>query len=256
MTTNKSIAFIIPCYNEARRLDVSAFSGYLEQKLSSISLVFVNDGSSDDTNKMLSGLVEKYPDNSSFINLPKNVGKAEAIRQGVLEILKKENTPDYIGFMDADLAVPLSEIQKIQDAISRFKEPSMIIGSRIKLFGSTNIERSNRRHYVGRIIATLISKSLKLPIYDTQCGFKAFKSERCAELFKESFTSRWLFDVELIFRLLILTSYSKINGELFEMPVSRWEEKGDSRIPLTYAFRMPFELLKINQRYKSKVRVD
>lgn len=250
MKSNNNIAFIIPCYNEENRLPLADFANFLAAKHLNVLLLFVNDGSKDNTVKLLSNLVNDSEGKASLLSLKKNQGKAEAIRQGMLHLAESNSGLDYIGFMDADLAVSLDEIFKLDSVISDFENPAMIIGSRIKLFGSTEIIRSNRRHYIGRVIATLISKSLKLPIYDTQCGFKVIRKDMVSTLFKESFTSRWLFDVELIFRLLALTGYNGIQGQLFEMPVSKWHEKGDSRIPLTYAFSMPFELLKIRNRYR------
>lgn len=230
-------------------MPISNFDDFLSTNQSSYRFLFVNDGSRDNTADVLQELCDKFSEHCTFLNLKKNVGKAEAIRQGTLYLLQQNEECDYVGFMDADLSTPLSEIKEMEFAAERFSKPSMLIGSRIKLFGSTTIIRSNRRHYIGRIIATLISKSLKLPIYDTQCGFKFIRYDRLNDLFKEEFISRWLFDVELIFRLLSLTGYDGIEGELFELPVTRWEEKGDSKIPLSYAFKMPLELLRIRFKY-------
>lgn len=250
MKSNNKIAFIIPCYNEGKRLPFIEFENFLAANHLNVSFLFVNDGSKDNTEILLNKLINDSQGRASLLTLKNNQGKAEAIRQGMLQLAESTADIDFIGFMDADLAVPLDEIFKLDKALTDFDCPAMLIGSRIKLFGSTEIIRSNRRHYIGRIIATLISKSLKLPIYDTQCGFKVIRKNKVLKLFKDPFTSRWLFDVELIFRLLALTGYNGIQGQLFEMPVSKWHEKGDSRIPLTYAFRMPFELLKIRKRYR------
>ena len=250
MKSNNKIAFIIPCYNEEKRLPFSDFTNFIAANHVNISFLFVNDGSKDNTEMLLNKLIKDSQGRASLLSLKNNQGKAEAIRQGMIQLATSTGDNDYIGFMDADLAVPLDEIFKLDKAITDFENPAMLIGSRIKLFGSTEIIRSNRRHYIGRMIATLISKSLKLPIYDTQCGFKAIRKDMVMPLFKDPFISRWLCDVELIFRLLALTGYYGIKGQLFEMPMSKWQEKGDSRIPLTYAFKMPFELLKIRKRYR------
>ncbi len=243
---------IIPCYNEASRLPVQEFKEFLSSDSNDTDILFVNDGSKDKTSDVLAALKADFPQRVNTLELNKNSGKAEAVRSGVLKLLEEEAEFDYIAFMDADLSTPLSEITEIRKAILEFSNPSMVFGSRIKLFGSTEITRSNARHYVGRIIATMISKSLKLAIYDTQCGFKFIRKDRLKSIFEERFTSRWLFDVEIIFRLLILFGYEKIEKEMFEYPVKKWTEKGDSKIPLTYAFRIPLELMRIRSKYSSK----
>ena len=102
------IAVIIPCYNEFNRLNTKEFSSFLsKEKNQHISFLFVNDGSQDNTIDLLRELASKF-EKVSFINLEENVGKAEAIRQGVLH--SKSQQFDYIGYFDADLAAPLDEI--------------------------------------------------------------------------------------------------------------------------------------------------
>lgn len=231
-------------------MPVSSIVDFLGKNSSEYKFLFVDDGSKDDTAKIIHEIHVKFPERTRILNLSKNVGKAEAIRTGALTLLKNEMKFDYLGFMDADLSTPVEEIENVYRSVEALSRPALIIGSRIKLFGSTNIIRSDRRHYIGRIIATLISKSLNLPIYDTQCGFKFIRYDKIHDLFHEPFISRWLFDVELIFRLVRITGRDGINGELFELPVKNWVEKGQSKIPFSYAFRLPFELFKIKRKYR------
>ena len=234
-------------------MSVKTFEAFLYEGHEVVHFLFVNDGSTDNTQELINKICDTFPERAKTKHLVKNGGKAEAIRQGMLFLMEEKLKCDYAGFMDADLATPLDEIERAYQAVSDFNHPSMIVGSRIKLFGSTEITRSDYRHYVGRVIATFISRSLKLDIYDTQCGFKFIRADRMEALFKDVFISRWLFDVEMIFRLLIQTGYSKIHGELIELPVTKWEEKGGSKIPISYALRIPFELMKIGGRYKDKI---
>ena len=101
------IVVVVPCYNEAGRLKAEAL---LQAAHSSpgLSFVLVNDGSTDATGEQLAALREQNPRAFDVVSLPQNQGKAEAVRQGMLRAF--EHSPDLVGYFDADLATPLTEI--------------------------------------------------------------------------------------------------------------------------------------------------
>src|SRR5436309_1538575 len=149
---------------------------------------------------MLESLRTEDPSRYAVLDLSRNGGKAEAVRRGVVSAL--ERPPDFVGFWDADLATPLSELPSFVDVLARNKETQMVFGARVRLLGR-DISRRPSRHYVGRVGATLISSTLGLPVYDTQCGAKLFRaSDMFRDLFAAPFVSRWIFDVEIIARLV------------------------------------------------------
>ena len=131
-----SLCIIIPCYNEAKRLPVGEFEEYLNNEHTA-NFYFVNDGSKDDTLFILDNLKHKYPNKISIITLPKNMGKAEAIREGINEVLISENIYDYIGFFDADLSTPLSEIVNFEKYITENPFHTAFLGSRINVWAVT-----------------------------------------------------------------------------------------------------------------------
>jgi hypothetical protein len=180
------------------------------------------------------------------LDLKKNGGKAEAIRQGVLSV--QEGQYDYIGYLDADLATPLEELPRLMEYTAKTPAPYFIMGSRIKLLGFSKIDRKLSRHYIGRIFATVVSNMLQLSVYDTQCGAKLIKSEIAKELFKKPFLSKWLFDVELLFRLKKLRQDYK--SRIYEVPLRRWQDVAGSKIKLSYYFKAPLDLLRINFKYR------
>ncbi len=241
------ICIIIPCFNEEKRLPVEEFENFIANSLN-IDFCFVNDGSKDDTIIVLNKLREKFSNRIIINDLKQNVGKAEAVRNGFLEILKN-NTYQYVGFMDADLATPLSEIALFEEFINNFPDKSFFLGSRIKRLGS-KIERTTIRHYFGRVFATFASIILKLGVYDTQCGAKLIKSDLAEKIFAEPLCSRWLFDIELIFRTMIYYGRQVAVSKMIEIPLNNWYEKGESKISPLYFFKVPLELLKIKNHYK------
>ena len=136
---------IVPCYNEEKRLDVAIFRDFTSP-LHNISFLFVNDGSTDSTLRLLESLNASDSNKFAVLKLQPNRGKAEAVRRGVLTAL--ESQPDYVGFWDADLATPLSALAQFVDLAESRPDLELIMGSRVKLLGR-NIDRRRSRHYLG-----------------------------------------------------------------------------------------------------------
>ena len=82
----KQCIIAVPCYNEAQRLDVPAFARFAAA-CPECSFVMVDDGSRDGTLELLEGLARDNPGQFSVCRLPRNSGKGEAVRRGVLEAL-------------------------------------------------------------------------------------------------------------------------------------------------------------------------
>ena len=77
--------------------------------------------------------------------------------------------------MDADLSTPFDELARLIDRLGRDERLTTVLGSRFRRLGA-DIQRSELRHYTGRVYATLASMALGVGIYDTQCGAKAFRA--------------------------------------------------------------------------------
>jgi len=243
------ICIVIPCYNEEKGLDKEAYFNFISNH-QNVLLCFVNDGSTDNTDNILANFQETYPNNVAVINCAKNVGKAEAIRTAVAECNSTYNFT-YIAYLDADLATSLEECLSLT---SYFNESiQFAFGSRIMKVGST-IKRSQSRFLIGRIIATAISNILDLKVYDTQCGCKLFTKELSLIAFKEPFISKWLFDVEIFNRLMVHFGIDQSTNHMLEVPLKRWVDQGDSKVKLTYFFKLWVDLYKINKVCKASIK--
>jgi hypothetical protein len=157
------------------------------------------------------------------------------------------DTSRYAGFIDADLAAPLSEVTLLYDELESHRDVWAAFGSRAKLLGR-RIVRSERRHYVGRVFATCASIAVGLPVYDTQCGLKLFRNvPPVTAAFAQPFRSKWIFDVELLARLADAAG-AAAESRIREVPLEHWEERGDSRLRIADFVRAPLELLMIRRR--------
>jgi len=245
----RRLSIIIPCYNESRKLKKAVFENFLENR-SRTHLTFVNDGSKDDTLSILHAIQTTNPNQIDVVDLEKNSGKGEAVRQGMLFALANHRC-EAIAYLDADLAVTLEECDTLSKSIDG--EVDFCFGSRILRIGSV-IERKPARFIIGRAVATVISQVLQLKVYDTQCGCKLFTADLASKVFEEPFISRWLFDVEIFFRILHLHGRDDAIKKMVEIPLNSWIDQGDSKVRPTYFFRMLYDLLRIRQRYRNAIR--
>jgi glycosyltransferase involved in cell wall biosynthesis len=235
---------IIPCYNEKERFPIDEFLNYLKT-VEMFDFCFVNDGSTDNTLILLNQLKNSFS-NIIVFDLPENKGKAEAIRYAVLHLDKTKH--DYLGYLDADLSTSLNEMARLSTFITN--DTKFIMGSRIKKLGSS-IKRNLFRHIFGRVLATCVSTFiLKIPVYDTQCGAKLMATPLAIELFRDPFVSKWLFDVELLLRVIQSKGENYCNDSVVEIPLLKWHDKGDSKIKFIDFIKIPFDLLKIYNTYK------
>lgn len=220
----------MPCYNEAARLDPEAFRACCDA-IDGVSFLFVDDGSTDETLRVLEDLCATRPEAMRFLALTENRGKAEAVRSGVVDAARSE--PSLVGYWDADLATPLDELSSFIEVLDDRPEVVVVLGSRVKLLGR-DVRRKAVRHYVGRVFATVTSIALRLPVYDTQCGAKVFRCRPdVLEAFAEPFRSRWIFDVEILARLIAGQRRSGGPGLVhaaYELPLRTWHDVEGSKV--------------------------
>ena len=228
---------VIPCFNEARRLPAEQVQAL--GQVPGIRLLLVDDGSTDGTPLLLERICRALGGKARVLRLERNQGKAEAVRNGLLAAL--EWGSDFVGYLDADFATPGDEMVRLLGVLHDGSE-QVALGSRVALLG-TKIERKASRHYLGRFFATFASLILRLPVYDTQCGAKAFRaSAALARALEDPFHARWAFDVELIGRLL---AGGLTPNDFVEVPLRRWADVRGSRLRPVHFPLLGFELVRI-----------
>jgi len=231
---------VVPCYNETPRLNWDNFVSLVAD--TDLILVFVNDGSTDDTGAQLAGLCDRLGERGQIVEIEKNIGKGEAVRKGMLHAL--DQGAELVGYIDADMSTPASEIGRLL-AIAVSGNYRAVMGARIKILGHS-IERSAVRHILGRIFATFATTILRVPVYDTQCGAKIFRVDTSLrEALTGKFHSRWAFDVELIGRL---TRPSNVPSMLpwdgiVEIPLKHWADGKNSKLGFLGMIRTVFDLI-------------
>lgn len=240
---------VIPCYNEAVRLDQAAIISALDE-MPWLRFCLVDDGSTDNTAALLVELQQRAPDRIDVLHLGRNCGKAEAVRRGLLRVCTSYSgaTPALCGFWDADLSAPLSELALLAAAFEAEPAIEWVWAIRLRALGRT-ITRGALRHYLGRAFATATSLVLGLGAYDTQCGAKLFRvTPLLLDVISEPFLSRWVFDVEMLSRadaLLRSDGGRRVADIVYEQPLRAWHHRAGSKVrPLDFV-RASLELLRI-----------
>ena len=160
---------VVPCFNESHRMLAEHFVALTQDP--EVAAIFVDDGSTDDTLRLLDAIQTASPRQVEVLRAPKNLGKAGAVRLGMRAASR--GGARWIGYLDADLAVPISEWTRVANA--RSDDVDAVLASRVRLLGR-HIDRKPIRHFLGRGFATFASLLLRIPVYDTQCGAKLFRA--------------------------------------------------------------------------------
>jgi glycosyltransferase involved in cell wall biosynthesis len=240
------LVLVVPCYNEATRLDAAAFVA-MTDATAGLNLLFVDDGSTDGTAEVHQRMCQARPGRIESLTLPRNQGKAEAVRQGLQHALG--GPAAVVGYLDADLATPPSEVQRLCALFQGQDQFDLLLASRVKLMGRT-IERHAGRHYLGRVFATAASLALRMPVYDTQCGAKLLRRlPALTHALATPFRGRWTFDVELLGRLIagapgiMPVPIARIREE----PLLVWRDVGGSKLNPTHMLRAGLDLALIGR---------
>jgi len=242
MKSDSLLHLVVPFYNESSRLDFSFLDNLLE--ISDCYFFFIDDGSTDSTYPILR---DRYGGggNLEILRIESNCGKSNAIRYGWKFAVSKFD-PEYLGFIDSDGAVGVSDLQDCIGMISSsdFRHDALW-KSRIGLSGR-KIKRSLIRHYLSRLIATYLGLiDNKLP-YDTQCGLKVFRnSSRFQRAIERPFETRWFLDLELYSRMISNRSHL---SSIWEEPCLEWREISGSRISFMRYVSILKELSLISRR--------
>jgi dolichyl-phosphate beta-glucosyltransferase len=238
-----AVAIVVPCFDEAARLDPDGLAELA--KRAGAGLILVDDGSTDGTGAALRALVDTDPERFVLLSRAVNAGKGEAVRVGLRHGL--QSGARIVAYYDADLATPPAEMARLIATLQDRPDLEVVLGARVGLLGHA-IQRSMVRHYLGRVFATVSSLILDLDVYDTQCGAKVFRdgpSLRAA--LERPFTSRWVFDVELLSRLHrgAAGAPGLPASAFLEVPLTEWRDVGGTKLSLRGALRAAGDLARI-----------
>ena len=215
----KTLSFVIPVYNEEKRIGKTIkalMKGVYFNGIKLEKIIFVDDGSKDDTKLKIQ---RKTKAKVKIISYSKNRGKGYAIKKGMLA-----SKSDYSLMFDADMSTEIKEFKKFLPYIN--KDVDVIIGTR-KNGGSTVIKHQPLyRELLGRGFTLLSNIILDTWVTDFTCGFKAFSKVAKERIFTNTIIDRWSYDAEILYLA------KKINLPIQEVAVI-WKNDPATKVDLS-----------------------
>ncbi|HLZ13339.1 MAG TPA: dolichyl-phosphate beta-glucosyltransferase [Candidatus Acidoferrum sp.] len=192
MEPHPVLSIIIPSYNEELRLPPSLelIADFIAKSGRETEVLVVDDGSKDKTAAVAETFRKRIPQ-LRVVSNGENRGKGYSVRHGMMEA-----RGDIVLFTDADLSAPIEEADKLFAAMDKY---DVAIGSRALDRNLISVHESGFREFAGIIFNKIVRTVLLLPFVDTQCGFKAFRRERCKIIFAQQRIERFGFDPELLY---------------------------------------------------------
>lgn len=225
------LSVVIPAFNEAERIGptLHAVMAWLAASAIDAEVLVVDDGSHDHTVEVARAVagvtvIETWP----------NRGKGHAVRAGMLQASGRLRL-----FMDADGAVPISELPRLRERIERGAD--VAIGSRRAAGAASVVEAPWYRRLWSRLTNRVLRATLAPGIRDTQCGFKLFRAEAARTLFERTSTNGWGFDME------VLGWAKKLAYRVEEVPVTYTDDPRSKIHPLRDAVRVIRQFVRIRR---------
>ena len=208
------LSIIIPCYNESQDIvkNVEIVKNYLREKAIDHELILVNDGSKDNTKEV----IESIPDVKA-LSYDINRGKGGAVKYGI-----ENATGDYVLFMDADLSTDISAIEEVVKLAPNY---DVILGSRHAKGSVIKKKQPALRVFIGWCCRQLVNMKFHTKLKDTQCGFKAMRTDVAKKIVEKQLINNFAFDVEYIY----ITRLNNLS--MYELGITWSDDRGSTVSP-------------------------
>lgn len=228
------LSIVVPCYNESKDIAKNSeiIKNYLESIKQDYELILVNDGSKDNTKEV----IEAIPGVKALSYEP-NRGKGGAVKYGI-----ENATGDYVLFMDADLSTDLGAIDKFIKLAPNY---DMVIGSRHAKDSVIKKKQPALRVFIGWCCRKLVNMKFHFKYKDTQCGFKAMRTDIAKKIVSKQVVNNFAFDVEYLY-------IAKLNNlAIYEMGVIWADDRGSTVSPLKSSIKFFKDLSFIKKHKKT-----
>lgn len=189
------LSVIIPAYNEAFRLPetLRRFQQHLAKKTFDYEILVVLDGPTDSTREVLQKAASEV-NNLIIVDRAVNRGKGHAVREGMLKASGRVRL-----FSDADNSTDIAHFDKMQplfdqgyDVVICSRHPTDAPGA------GQVVPQVWYKRLLGKLGNLFIQLVAVRGVWDTQCGFKAFRDHAAEKIFSRAVVDGWGFDIEVL----------------------------------------------------------
>ncbi len=233
------LSIVIPAFNEGKKIsrDIEDACQFLQRERLKGEIIVVDDGSRDDTAVMAQNTSVPASVVKKVIRYDKNRGKGYAVKNGIL-ITEGE----YVMFADSGSCIQYDFALK---GLSLLKANQCDIAHASRKMAQSVIKReqSFSRRLTSKLFRFFTVNFMGLPGYltDTQCGFKMYKGYVAREIYRNTVSEGFAFDIEIILRAV------KKRYRIQEFPVE-WFCDPDTRLaPVMISGNVFAEFLKIKR---------
>lgn len=236
------LSLVIPAYNEARRLapSIAALAAFCAELDFACEVLLLVERSTDETLTLARELTTRHS-HFSVIDNGVHRGKGYAVRCGMLRA-----RGSYVFYMDADLSVPLREVHSFLAHFTAHPEIDVLVGNRQHARSRIIRQQSLLRRKLGQGFNVILQLFRLASLYDTQCGFKAFRADTAQAIFSRQTIDGFAFDVE------VLLLAQRLGLEVADLPVE-WINSTESHVHIV---RDSLAMLRDTIRVRQRLRPD
>lgn len=189
------LSIVVPAYNEAARLPntLQRMQEYLLQRPFSSEIIVVLDGPTDATLDFVRSAARDVPQ-LKILERKDNRGKGYTVKEGMLAAKGEVRL-----FCDADNSTDIAHFDKMKPLFDQGYD--VVIASRNAKDVPEALQVVSQAWYkraIGRLGNRIVQIAVVPGIWDTQCGFKAFRAEAAERIFAQTTIDRWGFDIEVL----------------------------------------------------------
>ncbi|MDP2677035.1 MAG: glycosyltransferase family 2 protein [bacterium] len=227
------LSIIIPAYNEEKRISktLAAIASYVQQKNYRYEIIVVSSKSTDNTVQVVEAMKKDIP-NLEVIDAPVNRGKGDSVRVGMRAASGKIRL-----FMDADNATDISHFEKMRPLFDEGYEVVICSREARDAVGATQaVSQPFHKRLLGDMGNLFIQLVAVRGIWDTQCGFKAFRNFAAERIFSEMKITGFGFDIEVL-------ALSRLFGYTIGIVPAHWVNDPHTKVNLFSYIKVLWETI-------------